>query len=190
MTRKIEVQPYDPTWPALFRKEAERLRPMLGNNLAGLHHIGSTAVPGLAAKPTIDILIVVRSHTRLDACCQELESLGYSAKGENGIPGRRYFQRLAGEDHLFHLHAYEDGHPDIRRHLDFRDFLRVRPETARAYAALKQSLMAQYTYEPKLYTEGKSEFIQLVDRQAAAWRAASQALTGAGNGQLSEDASG
>ena len=182
MARKIVVQPYDPTWPALFQKEAERLCPLLGNNLAGLHHIGSTAVPGLAAKPTIDILIVVRSHARLDACCQELESLGYQAKGENGIPGRRYFQRLAGEDHLFHLHAYEDGHPDIRRHLDFRDTLRDHPETAQAYAALKHALMAQYTYDPKLYTEGKSDFIQAVDRQVAAWRKANQDFTAAQDG--------
>jgi GrpB-like predicted nucleotidyltransferase (UPF0157 family) len=182
MVREIQVVSDNPDWPKQFQAEANGLTDALGENVISVHHIGSTAVPGLAAKPTIDILIVDRSHAWLDAHGQALESLGYCAKGENGIPGRRYFQRLAGEDHLFHLHAYEDGHPDIHRHLDFRDFLRVHPETARAYAALKQSLMAQYTYDPKLYTEGKSDFIQAVDRQVAAWRTANQDFTAAQDG--------
>jgi GrpB-like predicted nucleotidyltransferase (UPF0157 family) len=144
----------------------------MGANLVVLHHIGSTAVPGLPAKPTIDILAEVQSHDALEACIPELAAMGYQAKGENGVSGRRYFHSLSGEVHLFHLHAYEIGHADIRRHLDFRDYLRAHPDTARAYAALKHSLAAEYPYDPQLYTAGKSDFIRGVDRKAAAWRAA------------------
>ncbi len=172
MVRKVEILPHDPAWKIVYQREAACLRPLFGDNLIALHHIGSTAVPGLAAKPTIDLLAVVRSQARLERCRPDLQALGYQAKGENGIPGRRYFQKLQGEVHLTHIHAYEAGHPDIQRHLNFRDFLRTHPQDAQAYAALKQALAEQFTYEPKRYTEGKSEFIQAADRRAAAWRKA------------------
>ena len=178
VARKVEVLPYNPSWQALYRAEALRLRPTLGENLVGLHHMGSTAVLGLAAKPTIDILMVVRSHVDLDSKTEAIEALGYQAKGENGISGRRYFQRLDGEVHLFHLHAYQEGHPDIRRHLNFRDYLRAHPETAQAYADLKRTLAAQFTWEPKCYTQGKTDFILAVDRRAAAWRQSLDGSTG------------
>ena len=100
MVRKVVVLPYDPAWPQMVHAEAARLRPALGDNLISLHHMGSTAVPRLAAKPTVDILAVVRSHRRLDEGRAAIEALGYQAKGENGVPGRRYFQRLDGEVHL------------------------------------------------------------------------------------------
>jgi len=154
----------------MYAQEAYRLCPLMAQNLIALHHIGSTAVPGLAAKPTIDILAVVRDHAWLDARTPALELLGYQAKGENGIPGRRYFQKLQGEVHLFHIHAYEAGHADIQRHLNFRDFLQTHLQEAQAYAALKRELAEEHTYEPRRYTEGKSEFIHAVDRRASAWR--------------------
>lgn len=172
MARKVEVHPYDPAWPELYGEEAHRLCPLIAQNLISLHHIGSTAVPGLAAKPTIDILAVVRDHAGLDAQTPALESLGYQAKGENDLPGRRYFQKLEGEVHLFHIHAYQQGSPDILRHLDFRDFLRAHPKKAWDYAALKRSLAKQFPYEPKSYTEGKTDFIREVERLAAIWRMA------------------
>lgn len=172
MVRKVEVVPYHPTWPALFQREADRLGPLIGENLIALHHIGSTAVPGLAAKPTTDILVVVTTHTRLDARNPALEALGTYAKGENGVAGRRYYQKLAGEAHLFHMHAYETGHPDIHRHITFRDCLRAHPVEDQAYAALKYDLADKFTYQAQQYTEGKTDFIRAVDEQAAAWQAA------------------
>lgn len=181
MARKVVVLPYDPSWPQMYRAEAARLAPTLGGNLISLHPMGSTAVPGLAAKPTIDILAVVRAHRWLDEHLEAIQALEYQAKGENGVSGRRYFQRMEGDAHLFHLHAYGAGHPDIRRHLDFRDYLRSHPETARAYATLKQSLADRFTWDPKSYTEGKTDFIREVDRRAAAWR---EALNGS-NGSIS-----
>jgi GrpB-like predicted nucleotidyltransferase (UPF0157 family) len=134
--------------------------------------MGSTAVPGLAAKPTIDILAEVKSHDRLETQTPKLEALGYQAKGENGISGRRYFQKVQGEVHLYHIHAYEAGHPDVYRHINFRDYLRAHPVEARAYAALKYDLADKFTDQAQQYTEGKTDFIRAVDARAAAWRAA------------------
>jgi GrpB-like predicted nucleotidyltransferase (UPF0157 family) len=165
------VLPYDPGWPVVFEAEAPELRDALGPNVLALHHIGSTAVPGLMAKPTIDILAVVDSIDRMDEAVSAMAALGYQAKGENGVAGRRYFQKLDGEVHLVHVHAYPKGHPDIARHLDFRDYLRAHPDAARDYEDLKLTLAEAHTWDPKAYTRGKTDLIRVLDRQAAAWRA-------------------
>lgn len=170
MARIVEVLPYDPAWPEAYQAELGRIAPLLGANLVVAHHIGSTAVPGLAAKPTIDILLVVRDLEALDACNAAMQQLGYAAKGENGIPGRRYYQMLRDEQHVFHLHAYIEGHPEIMRHLNFRDYLIAHPDTAFEYQALKQALAGRFRDAPPEYTSGKEDFIRAVDERAAAWR--------------------
>jgi len=169
MARKVDVVPYDPGWPVVYAAEAESIRLVLGTNVIAVHHIGSTAIPGMAAKPTIDLLVIDQDHDRLDACNGAMRAAGYHAKGENGVPGRRYFQRLIGDVHLFHIHAYEKGHPDIDRHLKFRDYLRAHPVDARAYEALKHHLAAQFPFEPQKYTSGKTSFILAIDQRAAGW---------------------
>lgn len=95
MLRRIEVVPYDPTWPVRFAEEAARLTPIFGENLVTLYHIGSTAVPGLHAKPIIDMLPEVYSLERVEAVNDAMSAAGYEVKGENGIPGRRYFRKGA-----------------------------------------------------------------------------------------------
>jgi GrpB-like predicted nucleotidyltransferase (UPF0157 family) len=171
MARKVEVVPYDPIWPDVYRVEMAQISVIVGANLVSVHHIGSTAVPGLAAKPTIDMLLVVRDVKRLDTCNNKMSGLGYHPKGENGIPGRRYFQKLDGEVHLVHIHAFETGHPEITRYINFRDYLFEHPETAQAYQDLKQQLAESYKFAPAQYTSGKDAFIRAVDQRAAAWRA-------------------
>lgn len=178
MARKVDVVPYDPGWPVVYAAEAESIRLILGGNVIAMHHIGSTAIPGMAAKPTIDLLVVDRDHDNLDACNDAMREAGYQPKGENGVPGRRYFQRLIGEVHLFHIHAYESGHPDIERHLNFRDYLRTHPVDARAYEALKHHLAAQFPFEPKKYTSGKTRFIRAIDQRASGWCAGEKETEG------------
>lgn len=170
MARTIEIFPYDPDWALKFNGEVKKITAVMGPNLVAAHHIGSTAVPGLAAKPTIDILLVVRDVDALDTCNEAMQVLGYTAKGESGIPGRRYFQRLDSEHHLSHIHAYNEGHPEITRLLNFRDYLIAHLQTAHEYQALKQNLASQFKDEPVQYTEGKDDFIHTVDERAAAWR--------------------
>jgi GrpB-like predicted nucleotidyltransferase (UPF0157 family) len=171
MARIIEVLPYNPNWPRLYHAEVVQVAPIIGPNLVVVHHIGSTAVPGLAAKPTIDILLVVRDLHLLDDRNNALADLGYQAKGEHGISGRRYFSKKEGDRHLFHLHAYVEGHTDIIRHLNFRDYLIAHPAVAFDYQTLKQGLAAQFRDVPAAYTAGKADFIHAVEKRAAAWRA-------------------
>jgi len=174
MARRIVVVPYDPAWPAVFEAEAVRIVDLFGANAVKIHHIGSTAIPGLMAKPTIDLLFVVEDIEAVDALEPGMKAMGYRPKGENGIPGRRYFQKLAGEEHLFHVHAFEVGHPEIRRHLNFRDYLRAHPDVALAYQDLKLSLAEQFPYEPEAYNQGKTDFIRDVDQCAVSWKLASE----------------
>lgn len=170
MPRKIEVLPYNPGWPVRYVGEMEKVSAGLNPCLLEHHHIGSTAIPGLAAKPTIDILCVVESLEALDGCNQAMIDFGYQPKGENGNPGRRYFQKVEDTVHLFHIHAYAPGHPDILRHLNFRDYLRSHPDEARAYQDLKTQLAQLHSFEPEQYTSGKAAFILAVEYRAAAWR--------------------
>ena len=171
MARIVEVLPYDPTWPQIYCAEASQVSTVLGANLLAAYHIGSTAVPGLAAKPIIDILLVVRELQALDTCNTALAALGYQAKGEHGIIGRRYFSKKEGDRHLFHLHAYAEGHADIIQHMNFREFLIAHPGAVVDYQTLKQGLAEQFRDAPAEYTAGKADFIREVEKWAAAWRA-------------------
>lgn len=171
MARIVEVIPYEPAWAERFRTEVAAITNILRSNLICVHHIGSTAVPGLAAKPTIDILLVVGDVKALDASNEAIMALGYQPKGENGIPGRRYFQKLAGEVHLVHIHAFPEKHPEIMRYLNFRDYLIAHPNIARDYQVLKERLAKQYRDAPALYTSGKTDFIRAIDARAAVWQA-------------------
>ncbi len=135
-----------------------------------LHHIGSTAIPGIVAKPVIDLLGVVPSVGVLDRREQQLVALGYEAMGEFGIPGRRYFRKKTPDgDPTHHLHVFATGSPEIDRHLDFRDYLRAFPAEAAAYAALKQDLATRAGSRDE-YSDGKTEFIRAIEQRAAAWR--------------------
>ncbi len=171
MMRMIEVVPHDPSWVLTFRDAAGQITEVVGLNLLAVHHIGSTAVPCLAAKPTIDILLVVQNLEELEVVDAALADLGYQAKGENGIPGRRYYQKLDGERHLVHIHAFKAGNSEITRHLNFRDYLIAHPQAAHAYQVLKQRLAVRFRETPKDYTAGKESFIRDIDARAAAWRA-------------------
>jgi GrpB-like predicted nucleotidyltransferase (UPF0157 family) len=166
MARHIVVVPYDPAWVDQAAVEMTRVRDALGKTLLTLHHIGSTAVPGLMAKPTLDLMGVVRDLVALEAHVPALIGLGYEPRGEAGIPGRRYFRIRRGDAHTHHLHLYASGHPAITRQLAFRDYLRSHPEDAEAYAALKAALAERYPTNSAAYTEGKSAFVAEILRRA------------------------
>jgi GrpB-like predicted nucleotidyltransferase (UPF0157 family) len=158
-------------WPSSFESEAVAIRRALSDVPIELHHIGSTAIPGILAKPVIDMLGVVHSVDALDAHAHRLTALGYVAMGEFGISGRRYFRKNAADGTRTHqLHAFAVGSSEIRRHLDFRDYLRAFPREAQEYAALKQRLAAICGSDMTAYSEGKTEFIRGVEQRAAAWR--------------------
>ncbi|MCP4923601.1 MAG: GrpB family protein [bacterium] len=163
--RKIEVVPYDPDWATLFEAEAEKIKEVLGENCLEIHHIGSTSVPGLAAKPIIDMIPVVKNITEVDLKNPEMIALGYEAKGEFGIPFRRYFQK--GVDVRTHnVHVFEAGSTEIDRHLKFRDWMRENEADRQAYASLKQDLAERFPDDIMGYCLGKSDFVASIDKKA------------------------
>jgi len=178
--RIIEVADYNPKWNDLFDSEREQLERALGPVLLKCHHIGSTSVPGLAAKPIIDILLEVTSLSELDSLNSAMETLGYEPRGEYGIPGRRYFPK--GEDlRTHHIHAFEPGDPGVQRHLLFRDYLRLFPEKAGEYAAVKRGVAARCDNDMEAYCDGKDAFVKALEQEALNYFHNGGYSNGAGN---------
>lgn len=167
----IVLAPPSTAWAAAFEREASAIGAVLAGMSIEVHHIGSTAIPGIVAKPVIDMLGIVPSLEALDARAGRLAALDYEGLGEFGIPGRRYFRKNGPDGARTHqLHAFAVGSPEIQRHLDFRDYLRAFPAHAAAYAALKRELVARCGCDIGAYTTGKTEFIREIERLAARWR--------------------
>lgn len=165
--RKV-ICPYDSNWPVLFQDEACVLRRALGETLLALHHIGSTAVPGLLAKPVIDILGEARCLDEVDDKAQSLRSRGYEARGEYGIEGRRYFSkaRIHRDGVGYHVHIFARGSAHIGRHLQFRDYLIAEPAAANAYAELKLSLSDSDGCLVSDYAARKAPLVERIERHA------------------------
>lgn len=165
------IEPPNPHWASIFRTEAGALAECFGHAPVDLHHIGSTAVPGIFAKPIVDILLVAADLDAIDAGSVAVEALGYEARGEYGIEGRRYFARLdpTGVVRGFHLHGFARGHPYVARYLRFRDFLISRSDVADAYSRLKQDIAGPGGVLPPDYQALKAGFV--ADVRAAALKA-------------------
>ena len=166
--RKVEVVAYHPEWKHRFEEEAGKLSRLFEGEIVAIHHIGSTSVEGLAAKPIIDMMPVVRDIERVDAYTERMEALGYRGLGEYGIPKRRYF-RKGEEERTVHVHVFEEGNPDVLRHLAFRDYLRTFPEVRDAYGELKLQLAVQHPEDMEGYIQGKHEWIIETERLATKW---------------------
>jgi len=177
LMRNIVILEYNSEWPAKFEVEEKRLSDALSSTLEAVHHIGSTSVPGLAAKPTIDILVVVHCLSELDDCNKSMMNLGYVPKGEFGIPGRRFYSKGSDDNRTHHVHAFELGHPEVNAHLDFRDYLRVHQGHAAGYANLKVSLAQRYRNDIGAYIDGKTPLIKQILDNALKWRQASHRST-------------
>jgi GrpB-like predicted nucleotidyltransferase (UPF0157 family) len=171
MQRRIEVVAHRPEWAAEFVAERDRLAAALGDAALAIHHIGSTSVPGLSAKPVIDILVAASDLAAIDACRGRMEVLGYEAMGELGIPGRRYFRKGGAIHRTHHVHAFAHDDPGLDRHLAFRDYLRAHPEVAREYGELKERVAATCENDIDRYMAGKDAFVQRVEALALdEWR--------------------
>ena len=167
--RNVIVVPYNPEWPRMYRDEATRLEALLGDEIIAIHHIGSTSIPGMSAKPIIDILVEVHQIDRIDECIEILIQKGYLPKGEAGITGRRFVIRGDEENRLCHVHIFPRGHPDIARHIYFRDYLIAHPQEANHYSSLKVILAAQYPTDFESYMDGKDGLIKELEQKAFDW---------------------
>ena len=161
MSTPLVIANYDPSWPSLFSQEAEALRSAV-TDLTAIEHIGSTAVPGMAATPTIDLLGGVADVQALGA--SGLEGMGYAEVRRVGErePGLRLFARGTAAFPLYHLHIVTSGGSLWRRHLVFRDRLRADRDLAERYAHHKRQIARQYTDSPEAYAEAKATFIEAV----------------------------
>ena len=165
----VVLAPYDPKWPQIAAKLSHDLR-VLGSCLVTVHHIGSTSVPGLVAKPTIDLIPVVNDLTVLDKEREHVEALGYKWHGEYGISGRR-FCTLSDEDgkRIAHLHFFNNDSPHVLRHLAFRDYLRAHPDIAASYDVEKRRARDLHPNDSHAYTDEKSMWIRKTETQAIGW---------------------
>jgi GrpB-like predicted nucleotidyltransferase (UPF0157 family) len=153
----VLVVPWDARWPILYQQEEARIAAGLRPLALSLEHVGSTAVPGLAAKPVIDILAGYRSREELPGIIAALRGAGYEHRGENGIPGREFFRR--GMPRSWHIHLVAADSGFWRDHLAFRDRLRADPALRDAYGELKRSLAARYPRNRTAYIDGKTAFV-------------------------------
>lgn len=164
------VVDHDPTWGQKYQIEADRLAAALRSDLIRVHHIGSTSILRIKAKPIIDMLLEITSLEAIDQKTPVLLELGYEAMGEFGIPGRRYFRlndALGRRTH--HVHAFESSTGNVRRHLAFRDYMRAHPAIAEEYSVLKERLASAHPNDMNAYMDGKDAFIKEHERRALDW---------------------
>jgi GrpB-like predicted nucleotidyltransferase (UPF0157 family) len=162
----VVLAPPDPAWAEQFREISDQLREACGDKFVAVHHIGSTSVPGLAAKPLIDMLPVLRRHDDGPPLAAPMEALGFVYFGAYGIEGRHFFRRKGDLD--VNVHMFETGHIEIERHVVFRDALRSDSKLLAAYQALKQELAARFPHDVDSYAKSKSDFIEGVLRDLGA----------------------
>ena len=168
LVEPLEVVAYDPAWPQLYEEEAARVGAALGEDVVAIEHMGSTAVPGLAGKPVIDVSVGLRRPELSMEQVAAVEALGYEYLGENGLPGRLFFRRSEGGKRTHHLHVVEVDGEHWHRHRAFRDYLRSHPDEAGRYAAEKLRLAAETSTHGD-YWERKQPYADALFERAWAW---------------------
>ena len=158
----VEIVEYDPEWPRVFEREAEAILEECRPCITEVHHIGSTSVSGLAAKTVLDMMPVAATPGDGAKAVPNMTMLGYLYRGENGLPGRFYFDRVVDGRTVAHVHMFPARHPDVRKHLVFRDYLRAHPDAAQDYERLKRSLASKYRDDRRTCTDAKAEFINMI----------------------------
>lgn len=167
--RTIEIVEFSEKWCIEYTNELKSIKAILSQEVIKAYHIGSTAIQGIAAKPIIDILLVVKNLNNIENYNKELNKIGYEAKGEFGSVGRRFFQK-GRVNRTHHVHIFEEGNTEIERHILFVEYLNNHTKKAMEYGKLKKSLEIKHKNMPSKYSEGKSDFIRLVEQEAYEWK--------------------
>jgi GrpB-like predicted nucleotidyltransferase (UPF0157 family) len=165
MVGKIEVVPYNSAWSESFKKEAPNVKRVLGDNCLYILHIGSTSIPGLAAKPIIDMLAIVKDITKVDDCNQQMEQLDYKPHGEDGMMFRRFFIKGSSK-RTHHLHVWEENSGEISKHLLFKEYIVNHPDDYKRYEELKLKLAKLYPEDSRAYCLAKDDLVKEILRKA------------------------
>lgn len=176
----VRLAPYDPAWRRLFLAEAARLRAVLGGRVLAIEHVGSTSIPGMDAKPVLDLMAAVPSLAEADRLVPAVEALGYELRPDPEIPERRFFVRGRTARRTHHFSLAEPTSAYWRDTLLFRDWLRAHPEAAEEYRALKHALAARHAADRQAYTSGKTAFVHAVLARARAEHATRSPSSAAG----------
>ena len=158
--RKYTVEKYNPQWEPQFILEANMIQKIFGDKANAIHHIGSTAIPGLSGKPTIDILVVVKSIAGIDNFNEAMEELDYTVLGEYVGKNTRLFAKEQNDTRLLNVHVFEENHSDVEEMLTLRDYLRSHPKEVEAYSALKEELYMKYPNDYASYRRIKDEYME------------------------------
>ena len=158
--RKYNIEPYNSEWRKRFETEAEFLRPIFSDQAVSIEHVGSTAVPGLAGKPTIDILITVEKIEIADELSEKIEGIGYKALGDYINKGSRLFIKESNSTRLVNLHVFEAEHPHVKDMINLRNYFRSHPEVVQEYSDLKFDLVKKYPDDYGLYRKYKDEWME------------------------------
>ena len=166
MSQHITVADYNPLWIKKYEEEAVLIKEILADNCIAIYHIGSTSVPGLAAKPIIDIMAAVRSLEKVDCAAEAFSKIGYEYLGEFGIEERRYL-RKGGDERTHQIHIFQmNDWSNIGRHLAFRDYMRTHEKERAQYAKLKIELAQKFPYDIDGYCDGKESFVREIEKLA------------------------
>lgn len=165
--RTIIVEEYNPIWPVEFGRIKEYLISYIKDFIISIEHVGSTSVPGLAAKPIIDFDIVIESYDIFPRLLEKLAELGYEHEGDGDIPMRERFKRSRADEFMtYHMYVCPKDSPELKRHILFRDYLRAHDNSRDEYSALKRSLAERYRHDIDAYIDGKHEFVEDIIKKA------------------------
>lgn len=168
----VWLAPHDPDWARMASAESARIAEAMGDIFLRVEHIGSTAIPGIAAKPVVDLMPVVRDIGEVDERRGALEALGYLWRGEFGIAGRRYLVLERDGKCVFHVHFYAEGDANVTVQLAFRDYLRAHRDEALAYEAVKREAATANPDNSMAYNDHKSAWIRACQVRAREWAGA------------------
>lgn len=160
--RKYTIESYNPLWKSQFEKEAEIVRNIFGTSAISIEHVGSTAVPNLSGKPTIDVLVVVNSIEEIEKFTPSMIEAGYLDKGEYITKNTRLFAREKDNERLVNIHVFPKGTPRIQQMVAVRDFLRTHPSKVEEYNELKKELYSKYPHDYRMYRKYKDEWMEKI----------------------------
>lgn len=164
--RNYKIILYDPQWPILFSEESERISRIVGDNILEIYHIGSTSVPGMPGKATIDILFVVDDISKIDDYISHLKTIGYASLGSRNAENSRLFEKEVDGQRLFIIHFYQNNHPEIFQIIAIRDYLRTHKDKADQYGEFKLALFQKFPNDYSQYRKLKDEYMNDLKKEA------------------------